>query len=122
MFDLNNLSAEERLEKIPELMRIIRNKEIEERAIQVEADKISERLKKCIRERDEAKIELGALEETIEAMITNKYKDMLKHHYVDDKTWESLIEVMHYSGSQIYKYRPLAIKEFDDKWNEMQEL
>lgn len=118
MFDLNNLNAEKRLGKIPELMCIIRNKEIEERALQAEADRIDEKLKKCIQARDEAKIELYALEETIEAMPTNRYKDMLKQHYVDGETWESLIKVMHYSASQIYNFRPLAIKEFDDKWNE----
>lgn len=118
MFDLNNLSAEERLEKIPELMRIINNKEIEERQLQAEADAVNKKLKACIQKRDDAKIELGAVKETIEAMPTNKYNDMLKQHYVDGQTWEHVAEVMCYSIGQIFKFRPLAIKEFEDKWNE----
>lgn len=118
MFDLNNLSAEERLEKIPELKRIIGNKEIEKQALQVESDKIDEKLRKCIREQDEAKLELGVLEETIEAMPTSKYRDMLNFHYCLNHTWTRIVDIIHYSEGQIYNFRPLAIKEFDDKWNE----
>lgn len=118
VFDLNNLSAEERLEKIPELMRIIHNKEIEERTLQAEADKIAKKRKKCAQEIDEAKLELGTLEEIIEAMPTRKYKEMLKWHYIDDQTWQSIAEAIRYSEGQVYRFRPLAINEFDDKWNE----
>lgn len=118
MFDLNNLSAEERLDKIIECKRIIVNTDAEMRTLQAEADDVNKKLEACIQKRDNAKIELSAIKETIEAMPTNKYKDMLKQHYVNGETWERVAEKICYSPGQIFKFRPLAIKEFDDKWNE----
>lgn len=119
---MNNLTAEERLDKIVECKRIIRNADGDIRTYQAEVDEAEDRLRNCRKKRDEAKLELGTVEEIIEAMPTVRYKEMLKRHYIDGQTWESIAEAINYSIAQIYKFRPLAIKEFDDKWNEMQEL
>lgn len=115
---MNNLTAEERLDKIIECKRIIRNADGDIRAYQAEVDEAENRLINCMKRRDEVKLELGTITEIINAMPTARYKEMLKRHYIDGWTWESIAETINCSIAQIYKSRPLAVKEFEDKWNE----
>lgn len=116
---MNNLTAEERLDRIIECKRIIRNADDDIRTYQAEIDEAEDRLRNCRKKRDEAKLELETVKEIIEAMPTFIYKEILKRYYINNQTWEYIAEAMNYSQSRIYKFRPLAIKEFENKWNEM---
>lgn len=114
------MTADEILNKIPNCKRIIKNANAEMRILQSDFNNAEDRLSSCIRQRDEAVIELGVIEEAVQKMPTSKYREMLKRYYIDGQTWESIAEAMYYSPTQVFKYRPLALKEFKETWEENQ--
>lgn len=116
------MTAEEHLIQIQKFKRIIRNADNDIRIYKANLDMAEDKLKSCIKKRDEAVVLLGTVEEAIEAMPTSKYKQMLKLYYIDDQTWEFIAETMNYSLTQIYKYRPLALEEFTKTWENMQKV
>lgn len=111
------MTAEELLNKLEKNKRIIRNADYEIYALNLRIDDLQAEIYEHKRERDKAALELGATKEAIEAMPTTKYREMLKRHYVDGQTWESVSEVINYSLAQLYNYRPLAIEEFQKTWD-----
>lgn len=110
------MTADEQLNQIQEFKRIIRNADSDIKTHRANYDAAEDKLKSCIKKRDEAAVTLGAIEEVIETMQTSKYRQMLKSYYIDGKTWESIAEDMNYSLTQVYKYRPLALNEFQATW------
>lgn len=116
------MTAEERLNQVQEYQRIIRNADNDIRTYRANFDTAEDRLKTCIKKRDEAVVSLGAIEETIEAMHTTQYRQMLKLYYIDGKTWENIAESMNYSLTQVYKFRPLALREFTETWEKLQKV
>lgn len=114
------MTADEILNKIPNRKRIINNANAEMRILQSDFNNAEDKLSSCIRQRDEAIIELRAIEEVVKSMPTSKYREMLKRYYIDGQTWETIAEAMNYSPTQVYKYRPLALKEFKETWEEIQ--
>lgn len=116
------MTAEELLNKIPNCNRVIKNANAEIRLLQSDFNFAEDKLNGCIRKRDEAVVERGAISEAVEAMPTGKYKEMLKRHYIDGQTWEAIAEAMNYSLTQVYKYRPLALQEFTQVWEDMQKV
>lgn len=122
---MNDMPPKERLERIFEYKRIIRNAaddmvryQDEVRRHRSELNDAEDKFRESKRIYDETKLEMGAVEETVEAMPTSKYREMIKRHYINGETWERIAEIISYSVGQIFKFRPLAIKEFEDKWNE----
>ena len=114
------MTVDEILNKIPNCKRIIKNANAEMRILQSDFNNAEDKLNSCVRQRDEAVIELGVIEEAVQAMPTSKYREMLKRYYIDGQTWETIAEVMNYSPTQVYKYRPLALEEFKRSWEEIQ--
>lgn len=111
------MTAEELLNKIDKNERTIRNADYEIHALKLRLDDLQAEINEHKRKRDKAALELGATKEAIEAMPTSKYREMLKRHYVDGQTWETVAEAINYSMAQLYNYRPLAIEEFQKAWD-----
>lgn len=114
------MTANEILKKIPNCKRIIKNAEAEMRILRSELNDAEDKFNACVKQRDNAVIELGVIEKTVQTMPTSKYREMIKRYYIDGQTWETIAEVMDYSSTQIYKYRPLALEEFKKSWEEIQ--
>lgn len=117
------MTAEELLNKLEKIIsneRVIKNIDYEMRLKQLEIDKLEDEKKVLERKRDNIILENNAIKKTIGEMPTSKYKEMLKRYYIDGQTWETIAEAMNYSPTQVYKYRPLALKEFKETWEEIQ--
>lgn len=116
MFDLNSMTAKERLEKIYENERSVKYINYDLSSLHKQLDDIKAEIHKLEEKRDNIALEFRATKETIEVMPTIKYREMLQRHYIDGQTWEAVAEAIGYSTIQIYNYRSLALEEFEKTW------
>ncbi|MDE6763705.1 MAG: hypothetical protein K2J73_08515 [Oscillospiraceae bacterium] len=107
-----------KLEKIVPNERAIENIDYDIHSIQLKIGKLEDEIKRLERKRDDISLENEATKETVNKMPTNTYRKMLKLHYIDDKTWETVAEAINYSVKQLYNYRFSALEECLKTWNE----
>ncbi|MCM1328823.1 MAG: hypothetical protein NC253_05215 [Ruminococcus sp.] len=116
------MTAEEILKGLQEYKRIKKNAEFEIRLHQSEVDEATKKLNESIKKRDNAILEIKERKVAIEAIPNRIYKEMIRLYFDEGKTWEEISEDVNYSSTQIYNYRPLALKEFQEAWDKKRKV